>query len=980
MISRGTCVRVLGLLAAIGMMVFAFDLHMRPAHADHGPVFTYSDRIASTLEVGAEHEVTLSLATQPSSDLTITFVSMDPSVVVLSNGDSTPSERLSLVFTPSDWQAARAVSVTALAEGSTVIAQQIQFSNDDDRYKVWPIEVTANDCAAGQLTNCQLDVFGVAVYPIINGDLIGQPDKAELVIRWSSALEHASIKSFKLEWKYGSRGFASQTPKILDPDWSLLPFGSSQTVTSRRYRYMLADLPVVGVQYGIRITAVTDEGEGTPSEPVFATPSTTYPKGTGALEAAAILPAFIEREILAIHETDYPWLREAWDYLLAQNAKIIYWPTSDNSQVATACDAYARSATELLTCWTQYVAIGGGSHKPGGGRHFVDQVMYNITHELAHVYTLANNVSTTPGPIGLAHMYFQTQRLQSGRDMCQPEELFADMWAVATLGDRAMEFPYALYSSLCKTPDAWTETALAVVASALAGETPDWFSTRYGAADPDLELLWADITDLPEQPYQTVIIRQLQGMFGGYCDVRTTSAGAFASGNVRNPWRDGGCVPAAPSSLSATSTGNGSLALSWRAPQNDGGSPIQGYKVQWKSGSQEYDSSREVVITSTSDTHDTLTGLTNGQSYDVNVLAYNQHGDGASLETTTTPTLSDATGPQLLQSRVDGASLLLTWDESLHPGSTPPTSAFAVSVGESGRAVTQVALSENVVRLSLASAVNVGQAVTLSYNKPAGSQARPLRDVAGNDIASLSALTVRNDTTQTGISSTPSVRQTYIYRNGFGTEDTIELTVTFPEAVTVSGKPGLHIQIGRQLRRARYVGGSGTSSLVFRYTLVEGELDIDGISVPVADILMDSGTVRYTASQIVAPGQVSLADQANHLVDSVRPSLVSITAAEGGNTVRLTFDKALDEQSVPPPRYDNEFGYRVRPSDVYDPVEVTAVAINGTVVTLTLAAGISAADGLIVQHYQQLYRGQPPLRGALGNLAQPVWNIPIRFE
>ncbi len=68
------------------------------------------------------------------------------------------------------------------------------------------------------------------------------------------------------------------------------------------------------------------------------------------------------------------------------------------------------------------------------------------------------------------------------------------------------------------------------------------------------------------------------------------------------------------------------------------------------------------------------------------------------------------------------------------------------------------------------------------------------------------------------------------------------------------------------------------------------------------------------------------------------------------------------------------------PNDVYEPVEVTAVAINGKVVTLTLAAGISAADGLIVQHYQQLYRGQPPLRGALGNLVHPVWEVPNRFE
>ena len=91
--------------------------------------------------------------------------------------------------------------------------------------------------------------------------------------------------------------------------------------------------------------------------------------------------------------------------------------------------------------------------------------------------------------------------------------------------------------------------------------------------------------------------------------------------------------------------------------------------------------------------------------------------------------------------------------------------------------------------------------------------------------------------------------------------------------------------------------------------------------------------------------------------------------------VRLTFDKALDEQSVPAPSYRKEFGYDVLPfpSDVYAPIEVTSVAITGKVVTLTLAAKISASDGLVVRHYQQLYKGQPPLQGALGNQVHPIW-------
>ena len=277
-------------------------------------------------------------------------------------------------------------------------------------------------------------------------------------------------------------------------------------------------------------------------------------------------------------------------------------------------------------------------------------------------------------------------------------------------------------ASLCQTSQAWTKAALAVVNSALAGQTPRWFGTRYGSLKPDLELLWADITDISERNDQAAIIYQLQDMFGGYCDVQATSAAAFGAGNVRNPWRDGGCVPGAPSSLSATSTGNGSLVLSWQAPQDDGGAPIEGYQVQWKSGSQEYDSSRQAVITATTDTYHTLTRLHQRsvvRREDVGLQPARRRRldrDHINTERHNGSTLGRVPAWTAI-------SLYLTWIcEPLDPASVPPKSAFVVSVGGSGRTVMHVGVWKNMVRLRIGTAVNLGQAVTVDYNVPSGSQ------------------------------------------------------------------------------------------------------------------------------------------------------------------------------------------------------------------------------------------------------------------
>ena len=208
-------------------------------------------------------------------------------------------------------------------------------------------------------------------------------------------------------------------------------------------------------------------------------------------------------------------------------------------------------------------------------------------------------------------------------------------------------------------------------------------------------------------------------------------------------------VPDAPRSLNVSPDDTGTLDVSWEAPASDGGSAITGYKVQWKSGSEDYDgsagSTRQAEITDPASRTHTITGLTDGVEYAVRVIAVNDVGDGPpSDEATATP--RETTPPELATATVDGATLTLTYDEDLDENSEPSSDAFSVTVGGTGRAVDGVSVSGSSVILTLGSAVASGATVTVSYTVPTDAAAPRIQDEAGNPAASFSDQDVENNT------------------------------------------------------------------------------------------------------------------------------------------------------------------------------------------------------------------------------------------
>ena len=90
------------------------------------------------------------------------------------------------------------------------------------------------------------------------------------------------------------------------------------------------------------------------------------------------------------------------------------------------------------------------------------------------------------------------------------------------------------------------------------------------------------------------------------------------------------------------------LTVSWDVATDAGG-----YKVQWKSGAESFDSSRQETAAGTSYT---ITGLTAGTTYTVRVIATRSNADGQpSLEVTGIP---DQVVPPVLDSEGGGGCVI----------------------------------------------------------------------------------------------------------------------------------------------------------------------------------------------------------------------------------------------------------------------------------------------------------------------------------
>ena len=156
--------------------------------------------------------------------------------------------------------------------------------------------------------------------------------------------------------------------------------------------------------------------------------------------------------------------------------------------------------------------------------------------------------------------------------------------------------------------------------------------------------------------------------------------------------------------------------------------------------------------------------------------------------------------------------------------------------------------------------------------------------------------------------------------DGFWTAgETVDVRVAFSESVTVdtgAGTPSIGLLLGGAgARSAAYVRGSGTTELVFGYTLVEGEGPHSAMLVPGDSLALNGGAIVSTADNSVAADlahngtaktavpEPASARGTRGVADGPTASFSDVPATHDGETpftVKLSFDEepALSYKTV----------------------------------------------------------------------------------
>ena len=162
------------------------------------------------------------------------------------------------------------------------------------------------------------------------------------------------------------------------------------------------------------------------------------------------------------------------------------------------------------------------------------------------------------------------------------------------------------------------------------------------------------------------------------------------------------------------------------------------------------------------------------------------------------------------------------------------------------------------------------------------------------------------------VSGTPSV--TDPGDGAWSPGETVDVTLTFSEAVdvdTTDGTPSLEIGLGAAAptRNATYASGSGTTELVFSYTLGDDDGSHTSMFVTADSLTLNDGTVRSTATGVDATlthlgAAVQARSQSNELRGQGSEGDAELTArfealpAHHDGSTAFTFELAFSEAAV----------------------------------------------------------------------------------
>ena len=189
------------------------------------------------------------------------------------------------------------------------------------------------------------------------------------------------------------------------------------------------------------------------------------------------------------------------------------------------------------------------------------------------------------------------------------------------------------------------------------------------------------------------------------------------------------------------------------------------------------------------------------------------------------------------------------------------------------------------------------------------------------------------NTTTTTVASVALLSATGIQNSLLNSGDVVSVAVNFTEAVFLDanvGTPSINLTIGSTVVSAQYVSGAGTAQLVFNYTILNGQTDVNGIAINANSLSLNGKVLTDTAGNTPTLNFSAVTDNANYLVDTTAPTVVSISSSRStflsGETALITFTFSEDPGST--------FTWNGSAGDV-TLVNGTLSAISGTGLTRT---------------------------------------------
>ena len=356
-------------------------------------------------------------------------------------------------------------------------------------------------------------------------------------------------------------------------------------------------------------------------------------------------------------------------------------------------------------------------------------------------------------------------------------------------------------------------------------------------------------------------------------------------------------LPGTPTAL-GTTFGNTQVALSWSAPVFDGGSAITDYAVQYEvTGSGSWSTFSDGVSSATTAT---VTGLTNGTSYDFQVAAINSVGPGSYSSTATATPMT-----------VPGAPIIGTATR----GNTQAVVTFMAPVSDGGSTITSYT-----VTASSGGFTGTGSGSPITVTGLTNGTAYTFTVTATNTVGTGAASAASNSVTPATVPNAPTI--------GTATAGNAQATVTFTAPTSD--------------------GGSAITS--YTVTASPGGFTVSGSASPLTVTGLTNGTAyTFTVTATNDVGTSSASSASNSATPVTVPDAPTVGTATGGNAqATVTFTAPDTDGGSPITSYTvTSSPGGLFASDTASPITVTGLT-NGTAytfkVTATNVVGTGAAS------------------------------------